>query len=86
MMITVISLIGVGILLSIIRLVKGPSVMDRVISVDTINMMIVGLIAVLAIVLENGLYLDIAIVYGILAFLETIILAKYMEGKSWSMK
>lgn len=82
MMITVISLIGVGILLSIIRLVKGPSVMDRVISVDTINMMIVGLIAVLAIVLENGLYLDIAIVYGILAFLETIILAKYMEGKS----
>lgn len=82
MMITVISLIGIGILLSIIRLIKGPSVMDRVISVDTINMMIVGLIAVLAIVLKNGLYLDIAIVYGILAFLETIVLAKYMEGKS----
>lgn len=83
MMILVLSLIGVGVLLSIVRLIKGPSVMDRIISVDTINMMIVGLIAVLSIVLENGLYLDIAIVYGILAFLETIVLAKYMEGKSW---
>lgn len=82
MMIVILSLIGIGICLSLIRLIKGPSVMDRVISVDTINMMIVGLIAVLAIVLENGMYLDIAIVYGILAFLETIILAKYMEGKS----
>ena len=82
MMILVLSLIGIGILLSAIRLIKGPSVMDRVISVDTINMMIVGLIAVLSILLKNGMYLDIAIVYGILAFLETIILGKYMEGKS----
>lgn len=82
MMILVLSLIGIGILLSAIRLIKGPSVMDRVISVDTINMMIVGLIAVLSVLLKNGMYLDIAIVYGILAFLETIILAKYMEGKS----
>lgn len=83
MMTVILSLISVGILLSVIRLVKGPSVMDRVVSVDTINMMIVGFIAVLAIVLKNNLYLDIAIVYGILAFLETIVLAKYMEGKSW---
>jgi len=82
MMILILSLIGVGVLLSVIRLIKGPSVMDRIISVDTINMMIVGLIAVLAALLKNSLYLDIAIVYGILAFLETIVLAKYMEGKS----
>jgi len=81
-MIVVLSLIGIGIFLSLIRLVKGPTVMDRVVSLDTINMMIVGLIAVMSVLFENGLYLDIAIVYGILAFLETIILAKYMEGKS----
>jgi len=82
MMIVVLSLIGVGALLSFIRLVKGPSVMDRIISVDTINIMIVGLIAVLSILFDNGLYMDIAIVYGLLAFLETIVLAKYMEGKA----
>lgn len=82
MMIVILSLVGIGVLFSLIRLIKGPSVMDRIISLDTINIMIVGLIAIFSIVFENGLYLDVAIVYGLLAFLETIVLAKYMEGKS----
>lgn len=81
MMIVILSLVGIGMVLTLIRLVKGPSTMDRVVSVDTINIMITGLIAILSVTLKNSLYLDIAIVYGILAFLETIILAKYMEGK-----
>ncbi len=82
MMITILSLVGFGLCLCFIRLVKGPTVMDRIVSVDTMNIMIVGLIALLSIVLENHLYMDIAIVYGVLAFLETVVLAKYMEGKS----
>lgn len=82
MMIVILSLVGIGIIMSLVRLVKGPSTMDRVISVDTINIMITGLIAIFSVTFKNGLYLDIAIVYGVLAFLETIILAKYMEGKS----
>lgn len=82
MMIAVLSLIGVGLIMSLVRLIKGPTVMDRIVSVDTMNIMIVGLIAVLSILLENSLYLDIAIVYGVLAFLETVVLSKYMEGKS----
>ncbi len=77
----IVALIGLGVLLSVYRLVKGPSTMDRVVSIDTINMMIVGLIAVLALVFKSGLYLDIAIVYGVLAFLETVIISRYMEGK-----
>lgn len=77
----VIALAGIGALLSAFRLVKGPSTMDRVVSVDTINMMVVGLIAVLALVYKNSLYLDIAIVYGVLAFLETVIIARYLEGR-----
>lgn len=77
----IVALIGLGVLLSVYRLVKGPSTMDRVVSIDTINMMIVGLIAVLALVFKSSLYLDIAIVYGVLAFLETVIISRYMEGK-----
>jgi len=77
----VIALAGIGALLSAFRLVKGPSTMDRVVSIDTINMMVVGVIAVLALVYKNSLYLDIAIVYGVLAFLETVIIARYLEGR-----
>ncbi len=77
----VIALVGIGVLLSAYRLVKGPSTMDRIVSIDTMNMMVVGVIALFALYFRNSLYLDIAIVYGVLAFLETIIIARYMEGR-----
>jgi len=77
----IIALASIGALLSAYRLVKGPSTMDRVVSIDTMNMMVVGVIALLALYFENSIYLDIAIVYGVLAFLETIIIARYMEGR-----
>ena len=77
----VIALAGIGVLLSAYRLVKGPSTMDRIVSIDTMNMMVVGVIALFALYFKNSLYLDIAIVYGVLAFLETIIIARYMEGR-----
>ncbi len=77
----VILLAGIGVVLSAYRLVIGPSIMDRIVGIDTINMMVVGIIAALALLYENSLYLDIAIVYGVLAFLETVIIARYMEGK-----
>ena len=77
----VIALVGIGVFLSAFRLFKGPSSIDRVVSIDTINMMVVGLIAVLALVFKNSLYLDIAIVYSVLAFLETVIIARYLEGR-----
>ena len=77
----IIALASIGALLSAYRLVKGPSTMDRVVSIDTMNMMVVGVIALFALYFRNSLYLDIAIVYGVLAFLETIIIARYMEGR-----
>ena len=73
----VFGLIGTGLLLAVIRLVKGPEIADRAVSLDTFNIIVIGLISF---VFDNGLFLDIAIVYGILAFLETIVFARYLEG------
>ncbi len=75
-------LIALGILFALIRFFIGPTITDRIVSLDTVNVIIIGLIALLAVVFNNGLYLDIAIVYGILSFLETIVLSRYLEGKS----
>lgn len=79
--IIVFSLMGLGILFTIIRMILGPKLSDRVVSLDTFNMIIIGVIAVLASVFESNLYLDIAIIYAILAFLETIVFSRYLEGK-----
>lgn len=79
--IIVLALVALGLLFSIIRLIKGPSIADRVVSIDTINVIITGTICLMAYIFENSLYLDIAIVYGILSFLETVIISKYLEAK-----
>ena len=76
----VFGLAATGMLFAIIRLIKGPKVSDRAVSLDTFNVIVIGSIALLSFVFNNGLYLDIAIVYGILAFLETIVFARYLEG------
>lgn len=79
--IIVFSLIGLGVLFAIARLLIGPTIADRVVSLDTFNIIIIGVIALLANQFKNSLYLDIAIVYGILAFIETIVFARYLEGQ-----
>jgi len=78
--IIVFSLVGIGILFAVIRLLKGPTPADRVVALDTFNIIVIGVIALLAYQFENSLYLDIAIVYAILAFIETIVFARYLEG------
>lgn len=77
----VFSLMGLGILFTVIRLIVGPKLSDRVVSLDTFNIIVIGVIAVLAGLFEKEFYLDIAIIYSILAFLETVVFARYLEGK-----
>ncbi len=77
----VFGLLGIGLLFTLFRLIKGPFLPDRVVSLDTMNMIIVGVIGMLALFFENELFLDIAIVYAILSFFETVVFARYMEAK-----
>lgn len=77
----VFGLVGLGMLFAVIRLIKGPKISDRVVALDTFNVITIGLIGLLALIFDNSLYLDIAIIYAILAFMETIVFARYMEGK-----
>ena len=74
-------LLGLGVLFAVIRLIAGPTAFDRVISIDMLNIIITGLLAVIAALKGNALYLDIAIVFAVLAFLETIVFARFMEGR-----
>jgi multicomponent Na+:H+ antiporter subunit F len=79
--IIVFSLVGLGLLFAVVRLIIGPTVADRAVSLDTFNVIVIGTISLLSHLYQNSLYLDIAIVYAILAFLETIVFARYMEGR-----
>lgn len=81
MIVVVFALLGLGIALNTYRLIVGPGSVDRIVSLDTINIIIVGLIAVFALYFKNSLILDIGIVYAVLSFLETIVFSRFVEGK-----
>ncbi|MEX1377712.1 MAG: monovalent cation/H+ antiporter complex subunit F [Eubacteriales bacterium] len=81
MNIVVFSLVGIGIVFSLLRLFIGPSAFDRVVALDTLNIIITASIVLIAYLLKSSLYLDIALAYGILSFLETIVFARFLEGK-----
>ncbi len=64
----------------LIRACKGPTVADRLISVNMMGTMIMVIICILAVVLHEGYLVDIAIIYAMLSFLAVVLLTKVIMG------
>ena len=72
-------LIFLGTLLGVLRLVLGRTIVDRVIAVDMLTVVSISLIAIYAHVADRFIYLDVALVYGVLSFLAVLAIARYLE-------
>ena len=72
-------LIFLAIVFGIIRLVIGPATVDRVVAVDLLTIIAIAVIALLAHVANRYIYLDVALVYGLLSFLGVLAVARYLE-------
>lgn len=75
-----IALIILGMLLSVIRLVKGDSIESRVVAIDVLTTITSSLIVVFAFLTDNMLLIDVALVYGLLSFVGVVAVARYLEG------
>lgn len=71
---------AMGLVLSTIRLVLGPTAPDRVVAADTLSVIITAGLVWLSALLDSPLYLSIALVYGTLAFVGTVAIARAIEG------
>lgn len=76
---TATALTGAGILLALFRFLKGPTPADRVVAFDTLTLMTVTLIVIIALAEGRGIYLDVAVIYALLSFLGVIAVARYLE-------
>lgn len=72
-------LIFFGILFAIIRLVAGRSVVDRIVAIDMLTVISLSLVALYAHISGRLIYLDVALVYGLLSFLAVLATARYLE-------
>ena len=72
-------LIFFGIVFGVVRLVLGRTVVDRVAAVDMLTVVSISVIALYAHVSGRFIYLDVALVYGVLSFLSVLAVARYLE-------
>jgi multisubunit Na+/H+ antiporter MnhF subunit len=73
-------LIGLALLLGFLRLLIGPTAQDRVVSADTLSVIVTAGLVGIAAWLGNAIYLDVALVYGALAFVGIVAIARAIEG------
>jgi multicomponent Na+:H+ antiporter subunit F len=71
--------LAVSLLIAVVRLVKGPTLPDRVVAMDLIGVLVVGLIVVLAASTGVRATLDAAIVIALIAFVATVAYGTYVE-------
>ena len=75
----VLAMLCVAMFLAFARLLRGPSLPDRVVALDLIALLSVGFIAIYDIVTNDTVFLDVAIALGLIAFVGTIAFARYVE-------
>ena len=68
-------------LFCLFRVIRGPSIADRMVGLDIFGILVVGICAILAIQTGRSFILDIGIAWIILSFIGTLTLAKYLSGK-----
>ena len=75
-------MLGLALLVSVVRIVIGPTLADRVLALDLLTVVAMGFVGAIAIRTGLTLYLDIAIALALLGFLATIALARYILSRA----
>jgi len=76
----VLILLGAASGLALLRLWMGPRSPDRIVATDTLAIIATAMIVFLALLFDSPLYLDVALIYGVLAFVGVVALARAIEG------
>ncbi|WP_331773879.1 monovalent cation/H+ antiporter complex subunit F [Sulfurospirillum sp. 1612] len=72
-------LIALSLLLALIRFLKGPTLVDRVVAFDSMSVITAAMLVVLSFYFKKSLYLDVAFVFGLIGFVGTVVFAKFLD-------
>ncbi len=72
--------IGIALLLALYRFLKGPTASDRIVALDTLTTISTALLVLLGLFFQRFIYIDVALIYGLLGFIGVLTVARYLEG------
>ena len=78
--IAVLIILAVLVVLTFIRVIRGPRLADRVVGVNVIGTLTIMMICVLSLMLAEGYLLDVALIYAMISFLAVVVLTKIYLG------
>lgn len=74
----VMPIICLALIFIMLRFIKGPQIVDRVVALDLLITIGVGFIALFSIIMNNAVFLDVAIILALIAFLSTVAFSYYI--------
>ena len=72
--------LAVMLMLCLVRAIIGPTISDRIVSVNMMGTMVMVMIEILALMQEEGYLVDICLIYAMISFLAVIVLTKVYMG------
>ncbi len=70
--------VGIAMLMSLLRLVRGPTVPDRILALDTLYINTIALLILFGMHLDSSIYFEAALIIAMLGFVGTVMLSKYV--------
>ncbi len=77
----ILSVMTAGMIFTFVRLLRGPSLPDRIVALDLLVTLLIGVIATYAILNDQSAFLDVAIILALVSFLGTVAFAYYIERR-----
>jgi len=68
-----------AVVLAFFRMLKGPTIADRIISLDVMTIISISLIVFISALAKRIIYLDVAMVYALISFIGVVAVARYLE-------
>ncbi|MBO7251957.1 MAG: sodium:proton antiporter [Oscillospiraceae bacterium] len=76
----ILSVLALMLVLCLVRAVIGPRIADRLIAVNMMGTMVMVIIALLAVVKDQGYLVDICLIYAMISFLAVVVLTRIYTG------
>ncbi|HEY0922817.1 MULTISPECIES: K+/H+ antiporter subunit F [Rheinheimera] len=74
----VFAMISIALLLNLYRLLRGPSIPDRILALDTMYINSIALIILYGLLMESPLYFEAALLIAMLGFVSTVAVCKFL--------
>lgn len=70
-----------ALVLSFIRLLKGPSINDRIAAMDVIAVIVMAFIVVYSVLIDKEIYFDLPVIISLISFIGTVAVSTYLKHR-----